>query len=382
MTPTPFALSVPDTRIADLKERLARTRFPDQAPDAPWAYGADLDYMKGLVEYWRTGFDWRGQEAKLNAFPQFMVSMPDVDVHYLRVEGKGPNPMPLLLMHGWPGSVFEFIDIIPMLTDPARFGGDPADAFTVIAPSLPGYGLSFKPGQKRFSIEDIARTFSSMMVDVLGFERYGAQGGDYGAFTSSRLGYAHPKNLVGIHINMIVIRRDLPPPASPTAEEARYFADLAEWTREETAYQAIQGTKPQTLAYGLTDSPAGLAAWIAEKFRTWTDNDGTIESAISRDHMLADISLYWFTGAIGSSFWPYYARIHSGWPIPDDGTINVPTGYAAFPKEIVRPPRSLAEGMYKDIRRWTTMPKGGHFAAMEQPAALAGEIRAFFRGLR
>jgi pimeloyl-ACP methyl ester carboxylesterase len=382
MTPIPFTLSIPDTQIADLKERLARTRFPDQAPDAPWAYGADLDYMKGLVEYWRTAFDWRDQEARLNAYPQFMVSMPDVDVHFLRVEGKGPDPMPLLLMHGWPGSVFEFVDIIPMLTDPARFGGDPADAFTVIAPSLPGYGLSFKPGQKRFSIEDIARTFSSLMVDVLGFKRYGAQGGDYGAFTSSRLGYAHPENLVGIHINMIVIRRDLPPPASPTAEEAQYLVDLAEWMREETAYQVIQGTKPQTLAYGLTDSPAGLAAWIAEKFRTWTDNDGTIESAISRDHMLADISLYWFTGAIGSSFWPYYARMHAGWPIPDGGTIAVPTGYAAFPKEIIRPPRSLAEGMYKDIRRWTKMPKGGHFAAMEQPAALAEEIRAFFRGLR
>jgi microsomal epoxide hydrolase len=382
MTPTPFTLSVPDAQIADLKDRLARTRFPDQAPDAPWAYGADLAYMKDLVEYWRTRFDWRAQEAKLNAYPQFMVSMPDVDVHYLRVEGKGLNPMPLLLMHGWPGSVFEFVDILPMLTDPSRFGGDPADAFTVIAPSLPGYGLSFKPGQKRFAIEDIARTFSSLMVDVLGFKRYGAQGGDYGAFTSSRLGYAHAEHLIGIHINLLTIRRDLPPPATPSAEEKQYFADLAEWTREETAYQVIQGTKPQTLAYGLTDSPAGLAAWIAEKFRTWTDNDGTIESAVGRDHMLADISLYWFTGAIGSSFWPYYARLHSGWPIPDGGTIQVPTGYAAFPKEIIRPPRSLAEVTYPNIQRWTKMPKGGHFAAMEQPAALAEEIRAFFRPLR
>jgi microsomal epoxide hydrolase len=220
------------------------------------------------------------------------------------------------------------------------------------------------------------------MVDVLGFKRYGAQGGDYGAFTSSRLGYAHAENLIGIHINLLTIRRDLPPPANPSAEETRYFADLGEWMREETAYQVIQGTKPQTLAYGLTDSPAGLAAWIAEKFRTWTDNDGTIESAVTRDHMLADISLYWFTGAIGSSFWPYYARLHSGWPIPDGGTIDVPMGYAAFPKEIIRPPQSIAAATYKNIQRWTKMPKGGHFAAMEQPAALTEEIRAFFRTLR
>jgi microsomal epoxide hydrolase len=188
--------------------------------------------------------------------------------------------------------------------------------------------------------------------------------------------------LIGIHLNMLAIRRDLPPPANPTPEEARYFADLGEWLREETAYQVIQGTKPQTLAYGLTDSPIGLAAWLAEKFRTWTDNDGTIESAIGRDHMLADISLYWFTGAIGSSFWPYYARLHQGWPIPLDGTIDVPTGYCAFPKEIIRPTQSLAAATYRNIQRWTPMAKGGHFAAMEQPAALAAEIRAFFRGLR
>lgn len=382
MVPIPFTLSIPDEALADLRGRLARTRFPDQAPDAPWAYGTDLDYMRTLVAYWHDSFDWRAQEAALNGFPQFKVQMPDVDLHYLHIPGKGPSPMPLLLMHGWPGSVFEFLDIIPRLTDPARFGGDPADAFTVIAPSLPGYGLSFAPGQKRFSIEDIAACFASLMVDVLGYRRYGAQGGDYGAFTASRLGCAHAANLIGIHINMIAIRRDLPPPAHPTEAEMQYFADLAAWSREETAYQVIQGTKPQTLAYGLTDSPAGLAAWIAEKFRTWTDNDGTIESAISRDHMLADISLYWFTGAIGSSFWPYYARMHSGWPIPAGGTIDVPTGYAAFPREIVRPPQSLAAATYRNIQRWTPMAKGGHFAAMEQPEALAAEVRAFFRGLR
>jgi microsomal epoxide hydrolase len=382
MNPTPFTLHVPDEALADLRARLAQTRFPDQAPDAPWAYGTDLDYMKELVPYWKDRFDWRAQEAALNAFPQFKVQMPDVDLHYLHVPGVGPSPTPLLLMHGWPGSVFEFIDIIPMLTDPARFGGDPVDAFTVIAPSLPGYGLSFRPGQKRFAIEDIADCFAVLMRDVLGFKRYGAQGGDYGAFTATCLGHFHPADLVGIHLNFLAVRRDLLRPAQPTPEETRYFDEMAVWLKRETGYQQIQGTKPQTLAYGLTDSPAGLAAWIAEKYRTWTDCDGVIEAAVSRDRMLADIALYWFTGAIGSSFWPYYARIQNRWPIPDGGTVDVPTGYAAFPKEIVRPPRSVASSLYTNIQRWTVMPKGGHFAAMEQPAALAGEIRAFFRGLR
>ena len=380
--PTPFTLSIPDEAIADLRTRLAMTRFPDQAPDAPWAYGTDLAYMKSLVPYWKDQFDWRAQEAALNAFPQFKVRMPDVDLHYLHVPGQGPSPTPLLLMHGWPGSVFEFLDIIPRLTDPARFGGDPAGAFTVVAPSLPGYGLSFQPNQKRFGIEDIAACFANLMVNVLGYQRYGAHGGDYGAFTATRLGHAHPENLIGIHLNFLAVRRDIPPTPDPTEAERRYFNQMAVWLKEEVGYQQIQGTKPQTLAYGLTDSPAGLAAWIAEKFRTWTDCGGDIEAAVSRDHMLADISLYWFTGAIGSSFWPYYARIHRQWPIPDGGTVNVPTGYAAFPKEIVRPPRSIAERLYTNIQRWTDMPKGGHFAALEQPELLAGEIRTFFKGLK
>jgi microsomal epoxide hydrolase len=338
--------------------------------------------MKSLVPYWQNQFDWRAQEALLNAFPQFRVSLPDIELHYLHVPGQGPSPMPLLLMHGWPGSVFEFIDIIPRLTDPARFGSDPADAFTVVAPSLPGYGLSFKPGQKRFNIQEIAARFSTLMTDVLGYKRYGAQGGDYGAFTASRLGHAHAGQVIGIHINLLSVRRDGPPPPNPTEAERRYYTELAEWLQEETGYQWIQGTKPQTLAYGLTDSPAGLAAWIAEKFRTWTDCGGDPQTAVSRDLLLANISLYWFTGAIGSSFWPYYARMHGGWPIPSGGTVDVPVGYCEFPKEIVRPPRSVAERMYTDIRRWTVMQRGGHFAAMEQPEALAGEVAAFFRALR
>jgi len=377
----PFRLTVPDEAVADLRARLERTRWPDEPPLAPWSTGTSLAYMKDLARHWASGFDWRAWEAKLNSFRQFTVPLHGIQLHYLHEEGRGPQPMPLLLSHGWPGSVFEFHKLIPMLADPARFGADPADSFTVVAPSLPGYGLSFAPGQKRFSVEDIAEGFASLMTDVLGHARFGAQGGDWGGFISSVLGHRHPARMIGIHLNLLAVRRDPKMIANPTAEEKSFLAELAEWLKEETGYQAIQGTKPQTLAFALTDSPAGLAAWIVEKFRSWTDCAGHPENAVGRDEMLANISLYWFTGAIGSSFWPYHARLHGPWPIPAGETVRVPTGYAAFPKEIVRPPRSLAEKTYTDIRRWSVMEKGGHFAALEQPAALAAEVERFFRPL-
>jgi len=378
---TPFHLHVSDDALVDLRERLARTRFPDQTPGAPWAYGTDVAYLQQLVRYWREHFDWRAQEARLNALAQYKLPLHGIELHYLHVEGRGPKPMPLLLSHGWPGSVFEFLDIIPRLTDPARFGGDAADAFTVVAPSLPGYGLSFAPGQPRFGVEQIADCFADLMTGALGYSRFGAQGGDWGAFVSSRLGAVHADKLLGIHINLLGVRRDPKMLSNPTADETRYLGELDQWIKEETGYQAIQGTRPQTLAFGLSDSPAGLAAWIVEKFRAWSDCGGDIESVFSKEHLLANIGLYWFTGAIGSSFWPYYARQHSPWPIPDGG-VTVPTGYAEFPREILRPPRSVAERVYTDIRRWTVMPRGGHFAAMEQPQALAREIAEFFRPLR
>jgi len=381
-TPEPFTLQVPDADIADLRSRLERTRFPDQAPDGPWAYGADLAYMQRLADYWRTEFDWRVEERLLNAFPQFKVDLHGIGLHYLNVPGNGPDPKPLLLMHGWPGSVFEFLDLIPRLTDPARFGGDATDAFTVVAPSLPGYGLSFAPNQKRFSIPQIADCFADLMVDVLGHEKFAAQGGDWGAFTCSALGVRHPEKLAGIHLNMLSVKPDPVPASRATPEEQRYAEEIAIWAKDETGYIQIQGTRPQTLAYALTDSPAGLAAWIVEKFHIWTDHQGNFETAVNRDHLLANISLYWFTGAIGSSFWPYYDRLHGPWPIPDGKTVDVPTGYAAFPKEIRRPPRSIAEKVYTDIRHWTVMEQGGHFAAMEQPEALAADVATFFRPLR
>ena len=378
----PFSLRVAEEALADLRERLARTRFPDQAPGAPWAYGTDVDWLRGLVAYWRDRFDWRAAEARLNAFPQYVAPVDGVDLHFLHVPGRGPAPVPLLLAHGWPGSVMEFLDIVPRLADPARFGGDARDAVTVIAPSLPGYGLSFKAGQKRFGVEEIADCLAALMRDVIGCERFAVQGGDWGAFVAARLGHVCPERVIGVHLNMMPIRRDRAIAADPTPGEATYFDEMEEWLREETGYQWIQGTRPQTLAFGLTDSPAGLAAWIAEKFRAWSDCGGDVDSVFEKDRLLANVGLYWFTGAIGSSFWPYYARRHRPWPIPDGATVDVPCGYAAFPREMLRPPRSLAARTFRDIRRWTDMPRGGHFAAMEQPALLADDVLAFLRPLR
>jgi pimeloyl-ACP methyl ester carboxylesterase len=371
MTPKSFTLQVPDADMEDLRERLARTRWPDEPPLAPWSTGTSVSYAKALAEYWRSGFDWRAWEAKLNGFRQFTVPIDGIDLHFIHEPGRGPNPVPLLISHGWPGSVFEFHKLIPLLTE----------HFTVIAPSLPGYTLSFKPGQKRFGVDEIAGLYAELMTKVLGFERFGVQGGDWGAFVASVLGHRYPQQVMGIHLNLLAVRRDPAMMANPTPEEQAYLAQLNHFLKEETGYQWIQGTKPQTLAFSLTDSPAGLAAWIVEKFRTWTDCGGDIENAVSRDEMLANISLYWFTGAIGSSFWPYYARMHGPWPIPEGQTVDVPTGYAEFPKEILRPPRSLAAKTYTNIRRWSVMPRGGHFAALEQPQVLAREIGSFFAGL-
>ena len=381
-SPQPFRLHVSDETLEDLRERLMRVRWPDEPPGPPWSSGSSVAYLRELVDYWRDGFDWRAEEAALNGFRQFKAPLGGIDLHFIHEEGKGPNPMPLLLSHGWPGSIVEFHKLLPMLTDPARFGADPADAFTVVAPSLPGYTLSFAAGQKRFGVAAIAELFLSLMTEVLGSRRFAAQGGDWGAFIASRLAYQFPERLIGIHLNLLAVRRDPKMLENPTTEEKTYLGQLNHFLKEETGYQWIQGTKPTTLAFGLTDLPAGLAAWIVEKFRTWTDCDGDIETAVSRDEMLANITLYWATGAIGSSFWPYYDRLHSGWPIPEGARIETPTGYAEFPKEILRPPRSVAEGAYANIQRWTVMEKGGHFAALEQPEALAREVRAFFRPFR
>lgn len=381
-SPLRFRLQLPDAILDDLRRRLAHTRWPDEAPGAGWSQGVRVDWLRPLLEHWQHGFDWRAAEAELNALDHFKVRLEPIDLHFIHQQGKGPAPLPLLLAHGWPGSIVEFKRLIGLLTDPVAHGADARDSFSVVAPSLPGYTLSFTPGQPRLGAGEMAELFATLMRDVLGYSRFGVQGGDWGAFIATRLGLSQPQLLAGIHLNFLPLR-GLPnktPQASP--EALRYAEELALFMREETGYHWIQGTRPQTLAFALNDSPVGLAAWILEKFRAWSDCDGDLERSFSRADLLTNLTLYWATGAIGSSFFPYYAQRHAGWPFARDVRVEVPMGYAEFPREILRPPRALAEPLYANIQRWTCMERGGHFAALEQPEALATEIRAFFRPLR
>ena len=381
MEPTPFTIDIPDAVLTDLHTRLSQARWPDEVPGSGWQYGAELAYLRELANYWRDQYDWRQHEAQLNSFDHFSVPLHDIDLHFIHQPGVGPAPMPLLLLHGWPGSVWEFHKLLPRLTDPARFGGDARDAFTVVAPSLPGYGFSFRPNQKRFDRVAMADTVAALMTNVLGYTQYAVQGGDIGAGVAARLAAAYPAQLHGIHVNLLSFLPDASASGTPTAEETQYLEATRHWLTEEVGYQWIQGTKPQTLSYGLTDSPVGLAAWIVEKFRTWSDCEGDVERCFTKDELLTDIMLYWATGAINSSFWPYYARRHGDWDAAGGPYIDVPTAYIDFPHEIIRPPRAMAERVF-NIQRWTPMDRGGHFAALEQPEALATDVRDFFRSFR
>ena len=378
----PFRIAVPDAVLTDLRERLARTRFPDEIPGSEWGYGTALAYMRELVPYWRERYDWRAAEAALNAFPQFRAAVGGLKIHFIHQRGRGPRPFPLVITHGWPGSVAEFVKIIGPLTDPAAHGGDPADAFDVVCPSMPGYGFSDHPREPGMDPERIAALWAELMQG-LGYARFGAQGGDWGSMVSTYLGYRHAAQVVGIHLNMVVA---FPPdPANPadglTQEELIPLMEAQQFLKEETGYQRIQGTKPQTLSYALNDSPAGLAAWIVEKFRTWSDCGGEIERRFSKDELLTNIMLYWVPEAANSSCRLYCETMRAAKFPPTDFRVEVPTGCAIFPREIMRPPRAWAERFY-DVRRWTPMRAGGHFAAMEEPAALVEDIRAFFRPLR
>ena len=384
----PFRLFVDAAAIDDLKSRLARVRWPDQAPGPPWAYGTSVGFMRELVDYWIHTYDWRQTEAALNAWRQFVTRIDGIDVHFLRVEGRGPNPKPLLLSHGWPGSVLEFLKLIPLLTDPAAHGGDPQDAFDLIVPSLPGYGFSERPSQPGVDVMRVAALFTSLM-EHLGYARFGAQGGDWGAAIATALGSAFPDRVLGIHLNMLIAARPgTNDPSQLSATDREILDRFNAFQKEETGYMQIQGTKPQTLGYALNDSPVGLAAWIVEKFRTWSDCGGDVERRFTKDQLLTNITLYWVTETINSSVRLYYETMHN--PALRGGvegqldavfTVSVPTGAAVFPAEIYRPPRAWAERTY-NIARWTEMPAGGHFAAMEEPAALVEDVRAFFRPLR
>ena len=389
MRAEPFRIQVPEEVLDDLRDRLRRTRWPDQIPDSGWTYGTDLAYLQELVAHWRERFDWRRQEAVLNTLPQFRADVDGFGLHYVHVRGRGPSPLPLIIIHGWPGSFVEFTDIIGPLTDPAAHGGQAEDSFDVVIPSLPGYGFSDIPKTPGMDVLRMAALFAGLM-EGLGYQRFGAQGGDWGSAISTALGSAFPDRVRGIHLNMLIAARP-PRAADPTSlpEDERALVErFNQFQREETGYMQIQGTKPQTLGYGLNDSPAGLAAWIVEKFRTWSDCGGNVERRFTKDRLLTNITLYWATQTITSSTRLYYETMHS--PMLRGGLegkldsvfkVTVPTGAAIFPAEIYRPPRSWAEQTY-NITWWTEMPAGGHFAAMEEPAALVKDIRAFFRTVR
>jgi pimeloyl-ACP methyl ester carboxylesterase len=359
----PFRIAVPEAVLADLRDRLARTRFPDEIRDSGWTYGTDLSYLRNLVAHWRERYDWRAAEAALNAFPQWKARVGDLNIHLLHVRGTGPRPFPLVITHGWPGSVAEFTKIIGPLTDPARHGGDPADAFDVVAPSMPGYGFSDHAPAPGMDAERIAAL--------------------WGAMVSTYLGAKHADVVAGIHLNMVVA---FPPdPDNPldglTQDEVIDMMPMQDFLRDETGYQRIQGTKPQTLGYALNDSPAGLCAWIVEKFRTWSDCDGDLDRRFTKDELLTNVMLYWVPETATSSARLYYEMMHAGKFPPQQFRVDVPTGCAIFPKEILKPPRAWVERLY-NVTHWTRFAHGGHFAAMEEPAALVEDIRAFFRPLR
>ncbi len=377
-----FDIRVEEEAISDLKVRLARTRFPDEVHSSDWNYGSNLAYMRELVGYWQERFDWRKQEQQLNKLAHFRTNIDGLKIHFVQERGKGPDPFPLVLTHGWPSSFLEMLKVLPRLTDPASFGGDSKDSFDIVIPSLPGFGFSSRPTRpEQGSDTSIADTWDKLMSEVLGYSRYGAHGGDVGGGVTVQLGRLHSEHVVGLHVNGVSIRPNLAANAPPLSDEEKaFYAEQERWDSVEGAYILLQHTKPQTLAYGLNDSPTGLAAWIVEKFRAWSDCNGDVESRFTKDELLTNVSLYWFTQTINSSFGPYY--------VDDDRAvlrkgerIEVPCAVSLFPKNMDQPPRELAERVY-NLQRWTVMPRGGHFPAMEEPELLANDIREFFRPLR
>ncbi|MAV35605.1 MAG: hypothetical protein CMJ59_09110 [Planctomycetaceae bacterium] len=377
----PFQIAIDDSVLDDLRLRLERTRFPDQLEGVGWDYGTDVEYLKELVEYWKTEFDWRAQERRLNALAQFTTEIDGVEIHFIHVRSQHENAMPLVLAHGWPDSVFGFQKVIKPLTDPEAYQGNAADAFHVVCPAMVGYGFSGKPRDRGWTVDRMGETAAKLMAK-LGYSHYGAQGGDWGSGVASWLGRNDAERVTGIHLNLITPGppADLEDPEEGIPEwELRRAKDRRRWwNASENAYGNIQGTKPQTLGCGLNDSPAGLAAWIIEKWRTWADTNGDIESRFTKDELLTNVMIYWTTASATSSTRLYYESRRNP---RNRGWVGVPTAAAIFPKELGFSPRKWVEAVY-NIKQWTEMPRGGHFAAMEEPELFVEDVRKFFRTLR
>lgn len=373
----PFVVDVDDAVIDDLRARLARTRFPDHLTGSGWEYGTPVPYLRDLVAWWRDDYDWRAAEAHLNSFDQYRTRIDGLAIHFLHVRSPHAEATPLLIVHGWPGSVVEFLDVIPRLTHPEDHGGTAGDAFHVVAPSLPGYGFSERPRTSGWDVTRTAHAFAALM-DRLGYRRYLAQGGDWGAQITTRLAALDHEHCIGLHVNMALAN----PPADPgplTEEEAADLAVMQRFQAGETAYAALQMTRPQTLAPALHDSPAGLASWIIEKFRAWSDCGGDPETVFTRDRLLTNVTCYWVTETYASSARLYWESAHSGALRRPLDYVPVPTGVARYPKEeVLRFPRSWVEQTY-NVVHWAVLPRGGHFAAMEQPALFVDDLRTFAR---
>ncbi|WP_033309426.1 epoxide hydrolase [Streptomyces iakyrus] len=387
----PFRIDVPQSDLDDLHDRLDRTRWPDELPGVGWSYGVPSGYLRELVRYWRHDYDWRAAEARLNAWPQFTTEIDGARVHFAHIRSPEPDATPLIVTHGWPGSIVEFAGIAGPLTDPAAHGGDPADAFHLVLPGIPGFGFSGPTRETGWEARRIADAWAELMTR-LGYERFGAQGGDWGAAISRELGRVHSDRVIGLHLNLLPGAQAAVEPtageleALSPAERERTLASWRRWTlwsRDGTGYFHVQSTRPQTLSYALTDSPVGQLAWIVEKFQEWTDAEELPEEAVDRDLMLTNVMLYWLTGTAGSSARIYYERAHARGErtaAPQEPS-TTPTGVASFAGDPQIPLRHKAERT-ENIVRWTEFDRGGHFAALEEPDLLVGDVRAFFRQLR
>ena len=372
---TPFRIEIADAALDDLRQRLRRTRWPEPETVADWSQGIPLNYVQELCRYWADAYEWRAREARLNSFPQFRTDIDGLGIHFIHVRSPEPDALPVIITHGWPGSVVEFLEVIGPLTDPAGHGAATAPAFHVVCPSLPGYGFSDKPAQAGWGVERVARAWAVLMAR-LGYDRYCAQGGDWGAAVTMSIGQQDAENVAGIHLNMPIAVPDQATFGELTEAERAALASMAHYQEWDSGYSKQQSSRPQTLGYGLVDSPAGQCAWIVEKFWAWTDCDGHPENALTRDQMLDNVMLYWLPATGASSarmYWESFRTFNSNDPV------TVPTGCSIFPKEIIRMSRRWAEPRFRDIRYWNELEKGGHFAAFEQPQAFVDELRSFFR---